>query len=1682
MKRFLIVIFSLLSCQVFSQYSNSWIDHSKTYYKFKVAHDSLYRITHQELTALGLANVPAEHFQLWRNGDQQPLFITKEAGALNADDYIEFYGKRNDGRPDKKLYRKPDYQLTDYRSLFTDTAAYFLTVNTTAGNLRYTKASNPAAPGDLQPEAFFMNKRAHYYDSRINPGFSISPGGISVYSSSYDIGEGWTSNDINPGQPLYITLEKLNMYADGPPASLDFGLVGNAPNSRTVKIRYNSSYLFEQRLNDFEYIKKTVENISYSFNNSSSTVTFAFENASAVPTDRMVVSHLILTYPSKWNFNDESKFSFEMPPSGVERLIEIENFNHGGTPPVLISVHSRRRYTGDITTKAGKVRFVLPATLRPEEYQLYNVSARAVVEVKDFEKVTFEDFAQATAQGDYLIITNKALFRDGQGKNHIERYHQYRSSQEGGGYKVRVIDIEELVDQFAYGIKKHPSAIKDFVKFAMEKFSIKPRFVFLIGKGVTYDAYTKKQSDPVADKLNLVPTFGYPASDVLLVSPYGSAVPSVGVGRLSVVSGEEVGDYLAKMKEYEQKQSKQDLNLQSRLWMKNVIQIIGGQDNDQSQEFRRYMNRYKDILTDTLFGANVELFAKTSNSAVQLLRSQRVEEYFREGISIISYFGHSSASVLDFNLNEPSSYDNPGKYPFFMVSGCTAGNNYIFDEARLSQNNKTISENFVLAPNRGSIAFFASTHFGLPLQLNEYNTRYFKDAFINNYGLTVGEHQKNTIRLVGGDDPDKDYFTRTDFEEMTLHGDPAIQFNISSKPDYVIEDQYVKVDPSFVSVSETKFALDAKIFNTGKAIDDSITLTVKRTYPNGASESILRKRIAAIRYADSIRLEVPIIPTRDKGRSAFTITIDADNEVDELSEANNTVIKEVYIYEDEARPAYPPEFAIVNHASQKLYASTANPLSEKKTYVMEIDTTAEFNSAAKKTMQVISAGGLLTFDPVISYQENRVYYWRVAVKPATGQSGDYHWNTSSFVYLPGSIGGANQSHYYQHLHSDTQNISLYKNRQWKFTSLLNTLEVRNGVWGTGAKSNNDMVIEINGTDFTRGICSVSTIVFSVIDPVSLKFWKNSDAGEHGSDAVCNDNMRVAFQYSIMNAASRNAAMKFLRDVVPPNSIVVARSVGSANEREYTFASQWQADTAVYGKKNSLYHALKENGFYNLDSFNRPRSFAFVFQKLNDEFTPVSAFTQGMKDVLSLKSPLLSVDTVGYITSPKFGPAKKWKEMQWNGKSMEANSTDRPKVIITGIDKSGKEKVLFVVKKEKETVDISSIDAGEYPFVVLKMENMDSVNLSPWQLDYWRLLFEQAPEGALAPNLYFSSKDTLSQGEPLDFGIAFQNISEQDFDSLAVSFSVIDKNNISKKLPVQRLKPLVSADSATFLYRIETKDLTGANTLFMEFNPHEDQPEQYHFNNFIYRNFFVKTDMTPPLLDVTFDGVHILNSDIISARPHILIKLRDENKYMALKDTSLLKVQVRYPDGALRDYSFNNDTLRFTPPAGKENEATIDFTPYFEGNDDVYELIVSGKDAVGNKAGEVDYHVKFRVFSKPMISNLLNYPNPFTTSTAFVFTLTGSVVPQNIRIQILTVTGKVVREITREELGPLRIGRNITDFKWDGTDMYGQRLANGVYLYRVLTNLDGKRLDRFQEKGDNTDQYFTSGYGKMYLMR
>src|SRR3954470_3234622 len=82
-------------------YHNEWINYSKTYYKFNLGpfgydivnapiKNGAVRITQQVLAAAGLGNIPAQYLQLWRNGQEVPLYVSNGSGVMSSSDYIEF--------------------------------------------------------------------------------------------------------------------------------------------------------------------------------------------------------------------------------------------------------------------------------------------------------------------------------------------------------------------------------------------------------------------------------------------------------------------------------------------------------------------------------------------------------------------------------------------------------------------------------------------------------------------------------------------------------------------------------------------------------------------------------------------------------------------------------------------------------------------------------------------------------------------------------------------------------------------------------------------------------------------------------------------------------------------------------------------------------------------------------------------------------------------------------------------------------------------------------------------------------------------------------------------------------------------------------------------------------------------------------------------------------------------------------------------------------------------------------------------------------------------------------------------------------------------------------------------------------------------------------------------------------
>jgi flagellar hook assembly protein FlgD len=95
-----------------------------------------------------------------------------------------------------------------------------------------------------------------------------------------------------------------------------------------------------------------------------------------------------------------------------------------------------------------------------------------------------------------------------------------------------------------------------------------------------------------------------------------------------------------------------------------------------------------------------------------------------------------------------------------------------------------------------------------------------------------------------------------------------------------------------------------------------------------------------------------------------------------------------------------------------------------------------------------------------------------------------------------------------------------------------------------------------------------------------------------------------------------------------------------------------------------------------------------------------------------------------------------------------------------------------------------------------------------------------------------------------------------------------------------------------------------------------------------------------------------------------------------------------------------------------------------------------------------------------ISHLLNYPNPFTTNTDFYFEHNQVCNVLDVKIEIFTVSGKLVKTIieTVQSSGFRSEGIN-----WNGRDEYGDKLARGVYVYRLSIETEqGEKAEKIEK--------------------
>jgi len=1638
MRSFIIVIYCFFIIhQLFSQpFGNEWVNFNQKYYRIPIAKTGIYRISRQTLVNAGfnINNISPKNIQLFARGEEQYIYVHGESDDIfNTNDYIEFFGKANDGEFDSLLYDNPYDCVNPYMSLINDTIYYYLTWNTSTNNKRVVLENDTSFQSHLSSLATYCmveqtyTARSQYY--------------YGDMGSWYNVAEGWAANYSDLNLPQSYSIVSDNFADVSVPYHLSFtcfsasNALYTGIGNHHLKLFFNNQLIEDTIFFGYKKINKTLQ-----FNgNLPSTSQLLLQSVDDlnVITDKLVLSNVRLYYPHTFQFY-EARQQFDLYNSTVSNKIYVEiNIQNNGNL-VLWDFQNHKKINS--LYASGVYKALIPNGVEP--IRCFYSFEDSIYQATVLPGKYFTDYVHNAEKADYIIITHAKL------NSSAVQYANYRNQT---GYKCLIVDIDQLYDQYAFGIAKNPLAIRNFIyHYHIENPNL-IKHIFIVGKAIHSEMV---RNNSVFFSQCLVPTFGTPPSDELLVTFRGEDKPAYSIGRLAATSNTDVLTYLNKVIQHE--------NTGTQEWQKRVLHFGGGVNISEQITFAGYLSSLAQIIEDTLYAGFVQTFLKTTSLPIQITVSDSIRNLINDGCGIMNFFGHASSGGFDQNIDEPSTYSNNGKYPFLLANTCLSGDIHLPDYMR-------ISEKWVITPNKGSIGFLASTDLDNAGYLFLYSSEFYRQITYKNFAQPIGYCIKEAITELLNTNGNNNNMKNTCYD-MTFHGDPAIKLPVNILPDLTISNQNISFYPAIVSSELDTFEVHAVVTNIGRAVTQPFLVDLVRNFADGSSETV-SKVLTQCLYKDTVIFRLPVDLIRGPGLNHFCIKVDAGNWIAEYSETNNEACVDFTINISNIVPVYPNEFAIYPYDTVTLKASTGYPFLPNQNYIFEIDTTDLFNSPLKKSAIINHQGGVVTWKPPIILNDCTVYYWRVALQNNTS---NINWKESSFIYIPGKTGWS-QAHYFQ-FKKDRYQFIEYNRPYRSFDFITTPRQLHCQTRGLGVFSSYfDYQYNLEGI-IERSSCSpTSAMLVVVIDPQTIMPWEsNRNNYGHINYPICPGENRPDHYYVFpTDAAHFDLFANFIRDTVPNGYYILTYNFLSGN------FSNWN---------ENAYQALEQLGAVQIRTI--PNNGAYIFFCKKGDNNVVYERVGGNNDTISFTYHIPVNYSEGYIYSTLIGPSTQWQTLHWLPKPKEQPNKDLNYLSLIAY-KANFDSSIVIQQMGEDTLDLYTlnhyVDASIYPYVRLTLKTSDDSLKTPTQLVRWQITYDGVPETAINPEKgYYFYKDTVQEGDIIKFAVATQNISPYDMDSLLVKYWIQDKNNNVVPLATKRLRTHPASDVLIDTIQFNTVGYPGINHIWYEVNCINpawgtyDQLEQTHFNNIAEKAFYVQSDKINPILDVTFDGVRILDGDIVSAKPNITIQLKDENKFLALNDTSLFVIYLIQLETNTehRIYFTNSDNnVQFYPAQLPHNSCKIVYSPTLA--DGRYMLRVQAKDVSNNISGFYDYTIRFEVINKQTISYVLNYPNPFSTSTRFVFTLTGAEIPDDILIRIFTISGRVVKEIRKSELGNLHIGRNITEYAWDGTDEYGDKLANGVYFYQVEARYKGNDVEH---RVTDADRFFKHGFGKLYILR
>ena len=1289
---------------------------------------------------------------------------------------------------------------------------------------------------------------------------------------------------------------------------------------------------------------------------------------------------------------------------------------------------------------------------------------------------------------DYIIITHPKFISAAQ------KLSDFRSSNLTGftAPRTKIIDVNEIFDEFSFGLLE-PNSLQKFVKYAFENWqSPSPSYIVIIGD-MSSD-YRKIMS---TSRSNFVPsilyfsrTFGHVPSDNLIVDVVGNDLyPDLAVGRLSCETVEEANTLVDKIINYPADNSK--------AWKENILFLASGLSesdqilfgfNDSSKALERDLLLPKGFTTAKVFNYPDP---KIPGDLIYKGSGPKMREELNKGAAVVNYYGHGGGGQWDliFTNDDILELNNGNKLPIVLSVTCYTAQ---FD------NQDCFGEIFVKTPNKGAIGFLGSTGLTYWGPGTIMNRRIYEQIF-SNKNYVIGKAILNAKSHVGGFIDMIAQLTYFGDPALELALPKYPDFEVQSSDISIIPESPLKNDTVSIKINIRNVGI---IFSDSVTVevyknstDISNLVGTKKLGGFGQNGSALIKWIPgdAGLYNLIIRINetdpITEVDHSDNTASASFAIYDLNEPgvirpIDGFSSSTNKIeflladISEnvgknlFYFIEIDTSLHFlnpliktqgiGPENGLVKWFSP---ASLSNGVFFWRVRISDGENFSNWSKVRSFSIIENPKDGYLAFDNILkTFESNNISYsesdkslqLNLSLLPPRPSNETFIEDIIPNTNITDSVGLTTIT---------TDGTYLYFGNIWYYAQYYNS-GGRSFIYKIGTGNNGTVKGGYYGTipNFYDKIAfqifyhSDGFLYAAVGDPYQLKKINpiNGDTSSVfipqgildgqtgkptlGSFYITSDGNYV---YNLALVDSLGAQRYLLRTFNSSDNWNLLRpDIQLTSTSYYGFTGFFAAEGYVYPHENYFSGFMRrirvDDGFFEEEwiTFKPFKSYyAWCWDWQNNHVYASVYRSNNLPKISKFEGKYL--DAHGSTISSEIGPALKWNQVSYE---MESNgSAGSYNGMLLGLNKNTN---LWDTLNANLPSSYSLVDlnASIYNKLKLRFDLRDTtfgVSL-PLKFKSVNVSYLTLPEIVLTRKNLTFQPDSILQGFPIYMELKVMNVGDENADSIKIEFYLNDSDSVLHRTNIK-----VPADTSNKVeYIIQTDQLSPhASHKIKAIASLQSSDEYYVYNNIIDNSFFVVRDSIKPIFTVTIDGKEIVNGDVVSAKPEILITLKDDSPLPL--DTSLFT--IIYNNIPL---SFSRADVQYTYTPYPNSESKIRWTPDLP--DGKHTLEALAKDASGNFFDTTSLRTVFYVYNQPNLLYVYNYPNPFKNDTYFTFELRGTVVPDEFLIKIYTVAGRLIKDITVPS-SSLNIGFN--RIYWDGRDEDGDEISNGIYFYKVISRLN-----------------------------